>query len=911
MLVLLLGVAVRLAFLLQWPRRLNIDEATAGLIGLHVLRGEFPIFMYSVAYEGTPEAYLGALLYALFGPWPLAAKVVPFLFSCALVAVALLIGKRMAGWPGGLGAALLTALSPPFLAVYGNFPMLGYIEVVVIGSLVLLLALELATAETDGARRDRKLLLLGLLAGLGWWVHPMIVSYLGAAGLLLLLTLRRWVSRWVAAVPLAVVVGSLPAWVFDLHHSFWTFAHVRRGTQGDVLENAAKIPPLLLETLGLRTFQVRGAFTDPVPVLAPVVGVLYLALLAILVLDLLRPRADEPDALVRRRGVQLLLLFPLLHFTAFSLHDYAKYATTRYFFPLYSAVPVLTAVALLRVARWSRVLAAGALGLLLLNNALTLGKAFQAFEALRAKDWWRPDAAVAFLDAQGLTRTYADAWIGTRITFETGERLVVADPSWYRYRPHFDWVNAAPRVAYLLSDRYDPRPAWFEAKLGEIGAGHRRRDFGELAIFYDFRPAAPALASVPPTSWRAETRPPGYDPALAFDRDVDTAWLSGEFMKPGLWYRLDLGRLIPVAGVTILPVRPRLGVPVGYRIELSRDGTTWEAVASEPPFKVGLRWGAGQPRMDWTGSIVHRFAPHPARYVRITQTGARPDQWWAIAELFVYTPVPGPATPSSEAQAALEEGIRLERERRWERALATYVGALRADPELEEAHWRLAQVYSQAGLPLEGTDWYRRALVFEELGLLERAARELEVGLAGEVLGARSDPLARLLAIYRRQGELGKAAELERRLGAEFTPPTPAQARFGGAIRLLGYGLTPREPAAGETVELQYYWEALKPHGADLAVFVHFVLDGKVRFQQDHEPLLGGYPTSRWQEGERVRERYAVQLPADLPPGEYEIRVGLWNPRTGKRLPVTESALPRVGQSISLARVRVLPRQPP
>ncbi len=83
-----------------------------------------------------------------------------------------------------------------------------------------------------------------------------------------------------------------------------------------------------------------------------------------------------------------------------------------------------------------------------------------------------------------------------------------------------------------------------------------------------------------------------------------------------------------------------------------------------------------------------------------------------------------------------------------------------------------------------------------------------------------------------------------------------------------------------------------------------------LRGENDHEPLHGAYPTSRWKGRERVRERYEVQLPADLPPGDYEILVGLWNPRTGKRAKVTDSALPRIGNAVRLTRVRVLGARP-
>ncbi|MFN2295442.1 MAG: hypothetical protein ACK2U0_13640, partial [Candidatus Promineifilaceae bacterium] len=44
--------------------------------------------------------------------------------------------------------------------------------------------------------------------------------------------------------------------------------------------------------------------------------------------------------------------------------------------------------------------------------------------------------------------------------------------------------------------------------------------------------------------------------------------------------------------------------------------------------------------------------------------------------------------------------------------------------------------------------------------------------------------------------------------------------------------------------------------------------------------------TSRWLPDEVVLDRYTLQLPADLPPGDYPLEVGLYISETGRRLAV-------------------------
>src|SRR2546425_3067027 len=66
--ILLFAVAIRVILVAQgWPVT-NSDEATIGLMGLHILHhGELPIFFYGQNYMGALQAYLGAGFFALFG----------------------------------------------------------------------------------------------------------------------------------------------------------------------------------------------------------------------------------------------------------------------------------------------------------------------------------------------------------------------------------------------------------------------------------------------------------------------------------------------------------------------------------------------------------------------------------------------------------------------------------------------------------------------------------------------------------------------------------------------------------------------------------------------------------------------------------------------------------------------------
>ncbi len=108
-------------------------------------------------------------------------------------------------------------------------------------------------------------------------------------------------------------------------------------------------------------------------------------------------------------------------------------------------------------------------------------------------------------------------------------------------------------------------------------------------------------------------------------------------------------------------------------------------------------------------------------------------------------------------------------------------------------------------------------------------------------------------------------------------------------IRLLGYDIQQKAKA----LELTLYWQALGTINTDYKVFVHLFDPAQetIVSQFDAMPRHNTYPTTRWAEGEVVRDAIVLPL-SDAPPGTYRLAVGLYNPQNGARLPA--AAHPRV-----------------
>jgi hypothetical protein len=117
--------------------------------------------------------------------------------------------------------------------------------------------------------------------------------------------------------------------------------------------------------------------------------------------------------------------------------------------------------------------------------------------------------------------------------------------------------------------------------------------------------------------------------------------------------------------------------------------------------------------------------------------------------------------------------------------------------------------------------------------------------------------------------------------------------KFGDRIRLESVGqvdtVQPYEDSKqGDLIGIQLDWIALGPIESDYTVGV-FILDsaGAVVMQLDRYPVAGFRPTSGWQVGERIQDRYGFALPQDIPHGDYTIGVVLYEWPSLERLPVS------------------------
>ncbi len=126
-----------------------------------------------------------------------------------------------------------------------------------------------------------------------------------------------------------------------------------------------------------------------------------------------------------------------------------------------------------------------------------------------------------------------------------------------------------------------------------------------------------------------------------------------------------------------------------------------------------------------------------------------------------------------------------------------------------------------------------------------------------------------------------------------------------GTVRLVGYDINATQLKAGDDIALRHYWQADQPTESIHHVFSHLLDgDGNIMAQTDYVPLWDDRrPSTTWDDPDEILlgREFRLRLPADLPPGNYQLVSGLYDPLTWRRL-----ASPEGRDYIEIAEISVL-----
>ncbi len=106
----------------------------------------------------------------------------------------------------------------------------------------------------------------------------------------------------------------------------------------------------------------------------------------------------------------------------------------------------------------------------------------------------------------------------------------------------------------------------------------------------------------------------------------------------------------------------------------------------------------------------------------------------------------------------------------------------------------------------------------------------------------------------------------------------------GSGIDFLGFSRSDGPYLAGDDLAVSLFWLPRQPLSPDRHYFLQLLDKGGHPVANSEGPPLAGYPTSAWAAGVPLQTQHHLRIPADLPPGDYTLIAGLFDPASGGRV---------------------------
>lgn len=648
---------------------LPTDTGTLGLMALHILEGEHPLFLYGFCYSGAPLAYWIALFFRLGGVSWLTFIGPVILLAGLWVWLSYRLFRDLAGPRAGLAAALLAALPDYYTSWYTFIPDTSYGAFLPLVTLILWLAVSIDARDARGASLWLRAAALGLASGVALWCNAMAAPYVLATLVPLVRHWRRRRFRGAALAPYlpAALLGALALWP--------VLRMAAQMAQGSTA--AWSLAPRHL----LHNYQVLAAHTLPLffhswskpsGLVGWLPGLLFTAAAAAVGLAAWWQR-PPPERNSARATLPLVMGVFLL---AYLPHSMADVPTPRYALPLVTLFLGCTlALPQAHASRRLRVAAGVLLACWLLANLTGMRTAIRLGSLDRARRLANRAELIAAVGRQGarhatLLGNYFFQVEGQGLSFLTRDRVRFVAASRERYPPAAVAAEREPLPLYVCQDSV---LAAARASLLGLGVVAQEQPLEGVTLL-----RAPTLASrpcvaLPPAGMgvRLEEGMLGQ-PRNLLDRDHRTALLGAAHGNSS--FVLDLGGIGDICGLDLLPADVfGEGLPTHCALAFSQDGRAFQPLFDDREllpvaYVAGDRvyLGGGHGRLSF------RFDPVRARYLRIVgrrRDGgiqcvpgerldgrlSRPPAAWTVGEVVVYQALPGaPRMPADERASLLD-----------------------------------------------------------------------------------------------------------------------------------------------------------------------------------------------------------------------------------------------------------------
>lgn len=545
--IIALAIALRVILTALVVPTTESDEGTMGLEAMHIaFQGQHPVYLYGQDYMGVLEAYIAAFFFRLFGVSVFTLRIgMIIMFAFFLVSMYLLTSLLYTRKLALVTITLLGLGGASDVLVQQLRAVGGAIETLLFGTVVILLACWLALTYRQTASWLQKRWRLvayggwGLAAGLGLWVHVLILPFVLASGLIMaLFCYRELRSAAPLVLLLCLVIGLLPFILYNIHssppgatilqdlgvHNSTDLAqrfdqHLLRkrviGPSLWTLPIATGLAPVCALS-DLPYYGGPTSATIPCAIIHGSWSLGYLVLLAVatliaasVLLKLWQLRRTQANFWTLEQREAAIIEFSRFMVLASAILTLALYIdsplsalkpwSTRYLVGLLIVVPAVLwplwkgagiEKTLFSSRATSKLVVTLKRGIFLLVVMAILAGTVSTFISIPSIETenQHEEALVHDLLRIGATRLYAEYWIGYRLMFQSQEQIICAVPPMLlaagpdRYRPYIAMVKADPQAGYLFTVG-EPAAKDFASQIAHSHRHYRQFTFDGYIVF--------------------------------------------------------------------------------------------------------------------------------------------------------------------------------------------------------------------------------------------------------------------------------------------------------------------------------------------------------------------------------------------------------------------------------------------
>jgi len=606
------------------------DQAIIGLAGMHILRGEFPLFFYGGAFEGIIEGYIAAPLFWMFGISRYTLNSIPAVMSLVGIYCIYKLAQIMFGQKVAKLTLLFSCIAPPFFLIRTTVPLEGYIETISLGALTFILTYKIINLPSlDNLKNLVKLYFwLGLITGFAFYLQFHIVPFAITMAIFILLHDKKIIFRkHFLFFIIGFIIGNLPLIIYNITHNFETLSMV--GTNNSRFLTTAK------NLFFYGYWVILGIKIDNtdiyyIPYISILLKLIYIWFFIYFIFK-------------RKPGSKIIITFLLIFSVTYWLSGKGEVNTRRYLLPLFAVLPVIIGYGLNAIKEKSRLLFYCIVTIILGSNLYTNFSSITIFNPEQLKSYksklLQEQKLFDFLKSKNIKGAYALSWWDSfRLNFDCKEEIIFnlfdKDP----YQKYQKIVDAIPNPAFI--DHYNEFLPTFES----IGGSHdsyaipnERGDTPTFNIYYNFIPASQTLEEIDNSKWTADSSHNRSFATFAFDRDIATRWHSDTAQKKGMSFTLDLGSVHSNVTRLCYHPGPETDCPNSYELYTSINGEQWNRVSQNTNFIIPSFWNGPHPFLRYKNGLIEiDFTPQNVRYLKLVITEDKNPWYWSINEVYVY-----------------------------------------------------------------------------------------------------------------------------------------------------------------------------------------------------------------------------------------------------------------------------------